>query len=95
MSFLKKGDFMGERFIFLLLAFLVFLSFPTISRAQPVVYAPYGNGCYYNKGDYCNDGGVYLFRGGYDNRRDIHNYSHRGSESRGAAHSGGGRGGRR
>jgi hypothetical protein len=32
---------------------------------------------------------VYLFGGGYDHGRDVHNYSHRGAESRGAAHSGG------
>jgi len=37
---------------------------------------------------------VYLFGGGYDRGRDVHDYSHRGSESRAAAHPvGGGRGG--
>jgi len=80
---------MSGKFIFFLLGLIAILSFSTISGAQPVVYGAYNNG------DYCNDGGVYLFGGGYDNRRDVHNYSHRGFESRGRAHSGGGRGGRR
>jgi len=56
--------------------------------------ATYGGGGYYSNG-YYDDGDGYLFGGGYDHRRDVHNYSHRGFESRGAAHSGGGRGGRR
>lgn len=37
---------------------------------------------------------VYLFGGGYDRGRDVHDYSHRGSESRAVAHpahAGGGR----
>jgi hypothetical protein len=38
---------------------------------------------------------VFLFGGGFDRGRDAHAYSHRGFESRGAAHSGGGHGGRR
>ena len=47
---------------------------------------------------------LYLFGGDYDHRRDAHDYSHRGHESRGAAHggrnhdeghSGGEKGGRR
>jgi hypothetical protein len=33
---------------------------------------------------------VYLFGGGYDRGRDVHDYSRRGGESRAAAHSGGG-----
>ena len=33
---------------------------------------------------------LYLFGGGYDRGRDVHDYSHRGSESRAAAHPGGG-----
>jgi len=43
----------------------------------------------------------YLFGGGYDRRRDVHDYSHRGSESRAVAHpaarggGGGGHGGKR
>ena len=32
--------------------------------------------------------------GGFDRGRDVHAYSHRGSESRAVAHGGGGRGGR-
>ena len=37
---------------------------------------------------------VYFFGGGYDRGRDVHDYSHRGSESRAVAHpGGGGRGG--
>jgi hypothetical protein len=40
--------------------------------------------------------GVVLFDGGYERGRDVHAYSHRGAESRGAAHPGGGaRGARR
>lgn len=38
---------------------------------------------------------VYLFGGDYYRGRDAHNYSRRGFESRGAAHSDGRRGGRR
>ena len=87
---------MKGKHIFFLLGLISFLSFSTISRAQPVVCGMYGSGCYYNNGCYCNnDGEGYLFGGGYDRGRDVHNYSHRGFESRGAAHSGGGRGGRR
>ena len=33
---------------------------------------------------------MYLFGGDFERGRDVHNYSHRGSESRGAAHPGGG-----
>ena len=33
---------------------------------------------------------VFLFGGGYDRGRDVHDYSHRGSESRAVAHGGGG-----
>ncbi len=33
---------------------------------------------------------VYLFGGGYDRGRDVHNYSQRGVASRAAAHPGGG-----
>jgi hypothetical protein len=36
---------------------------------------------------------LYLFGGGYDRGRDVHGYSHRGSESRGAAHPAGRGGG--
>ena len=36
---------------------------------------------------------VVLFGGGYDRGRDVHDYSHRGSESRAVAHPGGGGGG--
>jgi hypothetical protein len=87
---------MKGKFIFFLLGLIAFLSFSTISGAQPVVCGVYGSGCYYNNGCYCNDeGDGYLFGGGYDNRRDVHHYSQRGFASRGAAHSGGGRGGRR
>jgi hypothetical protein len=89
---------MSGRFTVLLLGLIVFLCFSTISRAQPVVCGTYGSGCYYNNGYGCNCndyGEGYLFGGGYDRGRDVHNYSHRGFESRGAAHSGGGRGGRR
>ena len=55
--------------------------------------ATYGGGVYYSNG-YYDDGDGYLFGGGYDNGRDVHNYSQRGSASRGAAHPAGG-GGRR
>ena len=63
----------------------------------------YGPG-YYDGGVVVSEPDVYLFGGGYDRGRDVHNYSHRGSVSRGAAHSGGshsaarssgGKGGRR
>jgi hypothetical protein len=33
---------------------------------------------------------LFLFGGGYDRGRDVHDYSRRGGESRAAAHSGGG-----
>jgi hypothetical protein len=36
-----------------------------------------------------------LFGGGYDRGRDVHDYSHRGAESRAVAHPGGGGGGRK
>ena len=57
----------------------------------------YGGGGY--GGGYVDDGGyyggdsgpdVYLFGGNYDRGRDVQAYSHRGSVSRAAAHSGGG-----
>jgi len=38
---------------------------------------------------------VVLFGGGFDRGRDVRAYSHRGAESRGVAHGGGGRDGRR
>jgi hypothetical protein len=38
---------------------------------------------------------LFLFGGGYDRGHDVHAYSHRGFESRAAAHGGGGHGGRR
>ena len=38
---------------------------------------------------------VFLFGGGYDRGRDVHNYSQRGGESRAVAHSSGGGGGRK
>jgi len=50
-------------------------------------------------GGYVDNGGyyggypgpdIYLFGGNYDRGRDVQNYSHRGSVSRAAAHSGGG-----
>ena len=55
----------------------------------------YGGG-YGDYGDYGYDGGgsdIYLFSGGYDRGRDVRAYSHRGSESRGAAHFSGAGGG--
>ena len=52
--------------------------------------ASYGGGPYYNEGVVVEPD-VYLFGGYYDRGRDAHNYSHRGSQSRGAAHSGGSR----
>jgi hypothetical protein len=51
--------------------------------------ATYGGGGYYNNG-YSDVGDGYLFGGSYDNGRDVHNYSQRGSASRGAAHPAGG-----
>ena len=72
--------------------------------------AGYWGGGYYNDGGYydgtvvVSEPDVYLFGGGYDRGRDVHNYSQRGSASRGAAHPGvshaaarpsGGKGGRR
>jgi len=50
----------------------------------------YGGGDY---GDYDGGGDLYIFGGGYDRGRDVQNYSHRGSASRGAAHLSGSRGG--
>jgi len=47
--------------------------------------ATYGGGGYYSNG-YYDDGDGYLFGGGYDNGRDVHKFSQRGSASRGAAH---------
>ena len=54
-----------------------------------------GGGGYYDGGVVVAEPDVYLFGGGYDHGRDVHNYSHRGAESRGAAHAGGNHGGRR
>ncbi len=54
-----------------------------------------GGGGYYDGGVWVAEPDVYLFGDGYDHGRDIHNYSHRGAESRGAAHAGGNHGGRR
>ena len=47
-----------------------------------------GGGGYYH-GGYYDDRDGYLFGGGHDNGRDVHNYSRRGFASRGAAHPGG------
>ena len=64
----------------------------------------YGNGPYYDGAVVVAEPDEYLFGESYDNGRDVHNYSQRGSVSRGAAHAGGshaaahsdgGRGGRR
>jgi len=52
----------------------------------------YGGG-YGDYGGYDGGSDIYLFGGGYDRGRDVQAYSHRGSESRGAAHFGGGRSG--
>jgi hypothetical protein len=52
--------------------------------------ATYGGGSYYNGGVVMAEPDEYLFGGSYDNGRDVHNYSQRGSASRGAAHAGGG-----
>jgi len=52
-------------------------------------------GGYYDDGVVVGEPDVYLFGGGYDHGRDVRNYSHRGAESRGAAHSGGNHGGKR
>ena len=51
----------------------------------------YGGGPYYNE-RVVVEPDMYVFGGYYDNGRDAHNYSHRGSQSRGAAHSGGSHG---
>ena len=48
-----------------------------------------GGGGYYRDG-YYDDGGIFLFGGGHDGGREVHEYSHRGFESRGEAHPGGG-----
>ena len=56
--------------------------------------AGYGGGPYYNEGVVVEPD-MYLFGGYYDSGRDAHNYSHRGSESRGAARPSGGKGERR
>jgi len=55
-----------------------------------------GCGGYWGGGYYYGDEGVvvsepdmFLFGGDYGRGRDVHNYSHRGSVSRGAAHGGG------
>ena len=59
--------------------------------------ATYGGGDYYTDDVVETDPGLYLFGGGYDRGRDVHNYSQRGFASRAVAHPGGGgaRGGRR
>lgn len=54
----------------------------TVIVPDPVV-GIYGGGYY---------GG---YRGGYDRGRDVHGFSQRGAVSRGVAHGGGGRGGKR
>jgi hypothetical protein len=53
--------------------------------------AGYWGGGYYGDTVVVAEPDMYLFGGGYDRGHDVHNYSHRGSESRGAAHSGGSR----
>jgi len=50
---------------------------------------------YYPGGPVVMEPDLYLFGGDYDGGRYVHNYSHRGVESRAAAHSSGERGGRR
>jgi hypothetical protein len=54
--------------------------------------AAYGGGGYYGDTGYyygVSEPDMYLFGGDYYRGRDAHNYSHRGTESRGVAHSGG------
>jgi len=51
----------------------------------------YGPG-YYGSTVVVSEPDMYLFGGDYGRGRDVRNYSHRGSESRGAAHSGGSHG---
>jgi hypothetical protein len=48
--------------------------------------AGFGGGGYYNDPVVIVQPGYYLFDGDYNRGRDVHNYSHRGSESRVAAH---------
>lgn len=48
--------------------------------------AYYDDGGYYTEGVVVQEPDVYLFGGGYDRGRDVRDYSHRGAESRGAAH---------
>jgi len=89
---------MSGRFTVLLLGLSVFLCFSTISRAQPVVCGTYGSGCYYNNGYgcKCNDYGEgYLFGGGYDRGMMFTIIVAGDLKVAEAAHSGGGRGGRR
>ena len=50
----------------------------------------WGGGYYYgDEGVVVLEPDMYLFGGDYGRGRDVHNYSQRGSASRGAAHSGG------
>jgi len=53
------------------------------------------SGEYYGDTAVVSEPDQYLFGGSYDNRRDAHDYSHRGAQSRGAAHSNGNHGGKR
>jgi len=55
--------------------------------------AGYWGGGYYGDAVVVAEPDVFLFSGDYDRGRDVHNYSHRGSESRSVAHSGGSHGG--
>jgi len=50
----------------------------------------WGGGYYYGDTVVVSEPDLYIFGGDYDRGRDVHYYSKRGSESRGAAHSGGG-----
>lgn len=51
--------------------------------------ATYGGGSYYDGGVVVAEPDQYLFGGGYDNGRDVQNYSRRGSASHDAAHADG------
>ena len=48
-----------------------------------------GEPYYYGDTVVVSEPDMYVFGGYYDNGRDAHNYSHRGSQSRGAVHHGG------
>ena len=54
--------------------------------------AGYGGGGYYGDTVVVSEPDMYFWGGYYDNGRDMHNYSHRGSESRRASHPGVSRG---